>query len=212
MIYIQKKRTPSYLTNEVQKNRAIMSVPQIYESMDSGVKRKLYADILEEQHYLCAYCMSRIDFPENTSPSQKVTIDHYRSQAHNPDSAMSYGNMLGSCVRCQNNKGSEELSVNPLNKDDISTVSYLSSGEIRSSRPDIEKDFELLELNSEFLRGARKAVRGAFIERLRSKYGGGKITVGEWNRIKRVLSDKEKYDPFIGIVIWFIEKQIRKAC
>ena len=212
MIYIQKKHTPSYLTHEVQKNRGVMSGPQIYESMDSGVKRKLYADILEEQHYLCAYCMSRIDFPENTVSSQKITIDHYMSQAHNPALSMSYGNMLGSCVRCQNNKGSEELSVNPLDKDDISTVSYLSSGEIRSSRPDIEKDFELLELNSEFLRGARKAVRGAFIERLRSKYGSGKITVGEWDRIKRVFSDKEKYDPFIGIVIWFIERQIRKAC
>ena len=57
-----------------------------------------------------------------------------------------------------------------------------------------------------------KAVLGTFIERFGRKYGSGKITVGEWNRIKRMLSDKEKYDPFIGIVLWFIERQIRKAC
>ncbi len=210
MIYIKKKSTPDYLTHEILRNRGVMSEPAIYESMDSKIKKRLYGDILQEQHYLCAYCMSRIDFQENTIPDQAITIDHFLSQTKHPEKTMSYTNMLGSCTRCQNNKGSEDITINPLDEGSVSTLRYRRSGEIESSDESIEKDLALMKLNSEKMKEARKASLSAFVAMLRKKYEK-KITANGWNKIRRALQGKEKYDPFIGIVLWFIERHMRQA-
>ncbi len=211
MIYIKKKRTPDYLTQELLKNRGVMSEPAIYGSLDSKIKKRLYGDILQEQHYLCAYCMSRIDFYEKTIPDQAITIDHFLSQTKHPEKAMSYNNMLGSCTRCQNNKGSEDITINPLEEGSVSTLRYRRSGEIESSDESIQKDLALMKLNSEKIIEARKASLSAFEKKLDRKYKNKKITTNEWNNIKRAFLGKEEYTPFIGIVLWFIERHIRQA-
>ncbi len=50
MIPIRKKKTPSYLIQEVKKNHGVMKPSQIYESLPSDVKTHLFMDLLEERN------------------------------------------------------------------------------------------------------------------------------------------------------------------
>ncbi len=52
MIHIRKKKTPSYLIQEVKKNHGIMDPGQIYDSLPTRVKLNLLQDLLDEQHYI----------------------------------------------------------------------------------------------------------------------------------------------------------------
>lgn len=146
MIYIHKTAEPNSLTEYKKQSGAYYDG---FKNKDD-IRRKL----LEEQGYLCAYCMRRI-------PNVDLcTIEHYKSQQLcTPSEALDYNNMLGVCTidrnqrkqfqTCDSHRGSTPLTVNPLNEKSLCQIYYEEqTGKIHSMNKSIDFDLDnTLNLN-----------------------------------------------------------------
>ena len=84
MIYIKKGNEPDSLTKYRKKKFAYYDG---YKDKDDIRK-----NLLEEQGYLCAYCMRRID-------KKRMKIEHWYPEEHLTDiECLNYQNMLGVCL------------------------------------------------------------------------------------------------------------------
>ena len=84
MIHILKNREPqSFTTYRLTQDASYANIP-------STVKDDLKKSLLEEQGYLCAYCMSRISL-------EKMKIEHFLPQSVYPSESLEYSNLLAVC-------------------------------------------------------------------------------------------------------------------
>lgn len=221
MIEIKKGREPDKLLRYRQQDGAS------YEQMDKEVKEELLEKLLEEQGHICAYCMRRIPetrvLPRGVAP---VTIEHWfpRKPESGEDigQGLNYRNMFAVCsgnrgcgnkegLTCDARRGNEPIKVNPCNADTLRGITYTSSGRIQSSDPEIDEDInERLNLNSESisLPENRKQVLQALIDDVSKHHGTGDISLYCRRKLKQI---RDKYDPkmpYVGIVIWWLEKHI----
>ncbi|MDY5738287.1 MAG: retron system putative HNH endonuclease [Candidatus Onthomorpha sp.] len=171
--------------------------------------------LLDEQGYLCAYCMQRIS--EDT-----MKVEHIKPRSKNKELNFEYKNLVACCKggegysedrqHCDTKKGNTEISIDVFNDDDIKTISYSSrTGEIKSSSTEYNKDInDILNLNCSYLKRQRISVLNAAIEAL------GKNLDWKNSRIKKeydkyLNKDKEgKYKPYCGIVLWFLGRKFAK--
>ena len=149
MIYIRKGTEPRSLTEYRNQPGAT------YEGYRE--KDALRDALLEEQGYICAYCMRRIS-------KEKMKIEHWKAQ-NAPDGtgakhALEYQNMLGVCLgnqssphdmqTCDTYRGNAELFVDPRKEAHTQQIAYRGDGTIYSE--DSRIDFDLnqrLNLNCE---------------------------------------------------------------
>ena len=136
-------------------------------------------------------------------------MDHFRPKSKYSKEAVTYTNLFGACRTCQDKKGDSEMYTNLLDDEAISRIKYERSGRMKSEDSRIENDISLLELNRGYLERARHSVLSAFIKCLDSKYGKRKISKNEWIMEKESLLSKEKYTPYIGIVLKYIDNHVR---
>ena len=200
-----------------------------YEEMPSELKKIILDSLLKEQGHLCAYCMRRI--PETRKLPLGVsgaTIEHWF--ARNPDSKEDYGqgldynNMLAVCsgnrgcgdersLTCDAKRGNKVLKVNPRNADTIYNISYTADGRIKSEDSVIDEDLnKRLNLNcaTVSLPENRKAVLDALIEDIRKNGPKGDIKNYCKRRLDVIRSMDDKKIPFIGIIIWWLEKHANR--
>lgn len=64
----------------------------VRQEFDLLPKEEIRQSLLEEQHYLCAYCMKRIK-----NDGLHTTIEHWEPLSVNKDKALEYDNMLAVC-------------------------------------------------------------------------------------------------------------------
>ena len=149
MLYIEKKTPPGELIRQVSK---IKSSPEwktvkdgntnaIRDAFEALPKETIRKSLLEEQHYLCAYCMRRIQ-----NDGQKTSIEHWYPLSKDKERALDYGNMLAVCdggknwtgkgkklLCCDAYKADEdELSISPLNKQQMDKIAYEKDGFIKT--------------------------------------------------------------------------------
>lgn len=219
MIQIQKGNEPKKLLRYRQQEGAS------YEQMDRDVKEELLEKLLQEQGYLCAYCMRRI--PEKRKlPSriEPVTIEHWlpRNPKNKEDigQGLNYRNMFAVCsgnrgcgskegLTCDASRGNQLLKVNPCKADTLCGITYNSLGQIQSSDPDVDKDLnEKLHLNSEVisLPQNRKQALDVLIEDIKKHHGTGDISLYCKRRLEQIQTMKEPKPPFVGILIWWLSK------
>lgn len=210
MILIKKGREPKSLTQYKMQNNAYF---------DGCNKKDIRKVLLEEQGYLCAYCMRRIS-------EDNMKIEHYNSQSNITDKeALDFSNMLGVCdgnegsgskktQTCDTHKGNTLLTINPFSNSSIELIQYKNDGTIYSCDKNINKDInETLNLNCQevMLKRNRKEV----LDRVK-KYLSKKKMQGDWSRdllIKtlnkfQTKDSNEKLDPYIGIAVWYLKKKI----
>ncbi|XGU48026.1 hypothetical protein ACEXAJ_04675 [Fusobacterium necrophorum subsp. funduliforme] len=95
------------------------------------------------------------------SEETDVKIEHYKPQSRYPTEELNYRNLLAVCddgtgtpikrQTCDTQKGAQELSFNPQNESDVSTIFFSRSGEIYSSDPTFQKEFDtILNLNDKY--------------------------------------------------------------
>jgi len=144
MKYIEKK-----MNNEPRSLRTYRSTPGA--AYDSCNKTDIREALLNEQGYLCAYCMRRIK-------SKTTDIEHYLAQSNDPKLKLNYRNMLGVCnvsegmpskeQHCDKSRGNQILSINPLGKGCENEIKYGSDGEIYSGNSSVNHDLNIkLNLN-----------------------------------------------------------------
>ncbi len=87
MIYIQKLKEPNSLKDYRE------TTPNASWKGFIDTDSKLKKTILEEQGYLCAYCMKKIDIG-------KMSVEHYQSRTNFSNLQLNYSNMIGVCEGC----------------------------------------------------------------------------------------------------------------
>lgn len=150
MLYIKKKDAPRSLKAKVAE---IKSSPQwrVIGQNDTKMLRDLFdklpkdvirQSLLEEQHYLCAYCMTRIN-----DSGLHTSIEHWSSLSKNKDDALSYDNFVLVCkgggdvsglnpkisriLCCDASKGDREIHLNPQDAEMMSHIAYTNEGIIK---------------------------------------------------------------------------------
>lgn len=209
MIHIRKKQAPAEFikANKIDKCH--------FDDMDTEIKSQLRQSLLQEQGYLCAYCMSAI---ENNGKSTK--IEHYVPR--NDNNEMKYKNLLAVChggegldpcqQTCDTRKGNDILTINPQIQRDIETICYQHDGAIVSNNKKYNEDINsTLNLNVQVLKDKRKhawdAVKNILIKKCKEKT----FKKGDLERIYRKYSEKNgsgRYIPYCGIVLWNIKRKM----
>lgn len=209
MLYIKKQNQPDKFTQYAG------SVNAHFDDMPSEVKSVLRKSLLEEQGYLCAYCMQRIAVDD-------VKIEHYVPR--NLQNELRYSNLLAVCKggegrakihqTCDTHKGNTELHIDPQLVGDIETIYYTSNGYIKSSVADYQEDLDtVLNLNDEdgYLVYNRREVLKSFQHQLFKRAGNARINKEYFIKcLKRYsrLNDSGEYIPYVGIILWYLKKKI----
>ncbi|QUB82131.1 hypothetical protein [Prevotella jejuni] len=185
----------------------------------------LSASLLEEQGYICAYCMRRIPCKDSLC-NEDHRIEHINPRSKYPDNQLDYNNMVIVCPghmgdndHCDRSKGDKKINLSPLNSSVIQTISYGNNGLIKSSNPVWNRELnDILNLNDKVLVKARKTTLEAIIKQLNIKK---KEKKDKWtkNMLKKYLdryqekhsdNGKKKYYPYCGIVIYYLQKKLTK--
>lgn len=212
MKLITKGREPNSLTIYKKQSNAYY---------DGCNKRDIKRSLLEEQGYLCAYCMKRID-------ESNTTIEHYNTQSGSSDKeALDYNMMLAVCLggrgepfcnqTCDAHRGNKDLIINPLSEISINLIEYKHDGTIYSKNDDINNDLNnTLNLNcgQTNLKANRKSALDSLKRYLHKQQSNGIWKKEFLQRIKNKYEDKDengKYKEYCGIIINFLNKRIENS-
>lgn len=174
--------------------------------------------LLEEQGYICAYCMRRIP-AKDVKVDATSKIEHIKSQEDRPDLQLNYANMAICCpgnlydeAHCDKLKGSNSVSFNLHTPDLQNSIAYDSlDGSIRSSNQTWNEEVnKMLNLNHGLLKANRKEALESVIEFLNTA-GWSTKTINAKLKEWRQRNSEEKHIQFCGIVIWYLEKKLRAA-
>lgn len=215
MILIEKKSEPACL-------REYRKTPGA--KFDDMEKTELRNSLLEEQGYICAYCMKRI------RRDSKVKIEHYT--ARTPENELLYENLLAVCdgnetlmgaggkvnpkrFTCDTMKKKRELSINPQNPSDMGTIYYDAQGKIYSTNGTYQNEIdEILNLNDPYgyLVGNRKAALKPLMEKLKELRPGqdARPLLKKLEIYSEKKNEQQEYPQYAGILRWYIRRQIRK--
>ena len=146
MILIKKKVPDQSLQNELKiKQQILMETDRdardLFDS-ETDLKNLLRSSLFDEQHGLCAYCMSPLVLPTNYSLT-RVTIEHYKALSQSRDNVFDYNNLLLVCdggqyvvlpegqkgvVCCDKSRGDAELFIDPKNPEHIKHLHHTDQG------------------------------------------------------------------------------------
>ena len=87
MKYIKKQREP----------KSLAKLRQTPGAKYQGPQEEWQHKLLEEQGYICAYCMARISLERDDKGKPDIGIEHYLSRKQRPDLDLDWNNMLGVC-------------------------------------------------------------------------------------------------------------------
>lgn len=212
MFYIIKGKEPVSLTKYKKEKFAYFD----------GFRNKddIRHALLQEQGYLCAYCMRRIN------NSDDLTIEHYIPQSKlNRIGALNYQIMLGVCKTdrncefknqtCDSHRRNCDLIINPWIQSSINEIEYEEhTGKITSKNNRIKIDLEVT-LNLNCLESRLPLNRKAALDSLKSfiskQYKCGTWTTTILRKIKDYYTEKDtngKYKEYIGILIWYLDKRL----
>lgn len=212
MIPIEKKS---------ESNELIFHKKQIqatFQNLPTATKNTIRTQLIEEQGYLCAYCMQRIE-----NDGQKTKIEHWQCQDNYPEQQLDYSNILLVCMGnqgcdseeqyCDTRKAKQELHCHPAKTEHLhllKTLFYLGDGTIKSSDTVLDNDLnEVLNLNYSRLKRNRYFVLKNLMESLNRKEG--KRTAPEIQRLLDKWQQKDdtgKYREYCGVTIYYLEKKL----
>ncbi|MCX6584289.1 MAG: TIGR02646 family protein [Candidatus Aminicenantes bacterium] len=211
MKYIKKRREPKSLKH-------YRSIPGAYFD---GIKDKseLLQALLEEQHFICCYCMQGI-----TAEPGKAHIEHWKPQSLYPGLQLNYRNLLAVCdgnegnpkhlPHCDRSKGDKEISIDPTNPNCETLIKFRSSGEVDSDNKKVEQELNsVLNLNQQTLSENRKIALDIAIRNLLAVKPEGKWPKNllEKEILKWECRGKDgKYKPFCGAVICYLKERLSR--
>jgi uncharacterized protein (TIGR02646 family) len=166
---IDKLQPPnSLITYSQTTNPNDPSYKPTYEGLDSNVIKDIKEKLLNEQGWVCGYCMQKIN-------KSNMTIEHHCEQSicngenGTTDRTLHYTNMLAVCQgkthseqHCDKQKSKFDaqsglpMSLSPWERAHMNTISFKSSGQIKSSNLNYDNELnKFLNLNAKFLKDLR---------------------------------------------------------
>lgn len=184
---------------------------------DYEAKPELRKSLLQEQGYICAYCMRRIPVKDSNS-NETTRIDHLLSREKHPELKLNYHNMVICCPGAINNdfhcdklKADIDISFDLFKDSFFTTLSYGSkSGEIKSSDVEYNRQInELLNLNNRLLKRNRQNTLLGVIKYL-NRNGWTVTNINRQIRIWDNKDDEGYYKEYNGIVLWYLKKKLKQ--
>lgn len=176
--------------------------------------------LLEEQGYLCCYCMSRIQAPTQ----DKMKIEHFHSQYAFSELQLDFRNLLASCkgnensdlkeFHCDKSKKEKLISLNPTNESMMRQIKFGRGGQITVLNELWQKEIdEILNLNVETLRIQRQSVYKGVTRFLQKEFGGANPTKAVLNKKIKSWAEKKngKFEPFCSVAVYFLTKALANA-
>ena len=195
----------------------------VYQSFDF-----LTRALLEEQGYLCAYCMRRI--PHRDKVDGKLTqedhrIEHIKCRERYPDLQLEYANMVVCCPghigdekHCDKSKDDDEISFSPMEQASVDTIAYRSDGRIFSTNTDYDKEINhVLNLNTALLVRNRRSAIEEVIRLINTRQKGKPWTIAILKQYISKYSSKHnnngkmQYIPYCGIVLYYLNKKLNQC-
>jgi uncharacterized protein (TIGR02646 family) len=221
-IYKRKPGPPKLLEHRKRGGR--------YGDLPVDAKEQLRTALLEDQGFLCCYCM-RSMHPEK---GYRVRIEHHQSQSRVGERDLDWANLLAACAgsdktrsrnkddaasrkvpraqqTCDYRKGDSRITINPLTSN-VDAVRYLANGRVLHPDQELQHDIdECLNLNVDFLMDARKAARDRLIARLQATLGAART----WskNQLERYLDGlrtRPRLEAFMGVLEHFLAREIAR--
>ena len=178
----------------------------------------LRKQLLEEQGYLCCYCMSRI-------ACFNSKIEHLKDQSTNRKLQIDYQNLFIACKgnegqpskhqHCDSFKGAKNIDYLDLLSNIENDIKYQpSDGTISSDNTDIDMEInEVLNLNVRILKRNRKQAVKEFLMVLKKRLGTGKwgknALKKEVDRYEKIGADY-KFKQFSAMFVYFLNKKLQK--
>jgi len=193
---------------------------------------ELRNSLLDEQGFICCYCMKRIPQKLKNEDSEKhfpsCKIEHVKCQSKNPELELNYQNLLVACngnhgypkkmQTCDTFKRERNLSFNPADTDRNieGFIRFKANGQIFSDDDTIDKELNnVLNLNTKDLKDVREAF---YIEIQKRIIQEGKKRKGK--EIQRKFYEKEKnklltmrngkFEPYCMVGVYLINKKLKK--
>lgn len=189
-----------------------------YDDLDKQTKDDIRQSLIEEQGYICCYCMRRIHLGKGG-----MRIEHWRSQSRYETEQLDYGNLLASCdgqietgkSHCDRSKGDLDITFNPSNPsiDIEASLKYLNDGTMESTDKRLMNDIDaVLNLNLPRLKQNRQAIVRSVEKRLDK--GPGKRSrhyIEELLRAWESADDEGMFQPYSGVALYRIRKRLKRA-
>jgi uncharacterized protein (TIGR02646 family) len=183
-------------------------------------KDELRQSLLEEQGYICCYCMQRIS-------AERMKIEHCKPQSQYPELQLDYHNLLAACEgnegnsrhlqHCDTHKGDKKIAINPADsqKNCEQYLKYSSNGRIYSDATIIDKDLNnTLNLNTQTLVNNRQKALNTVIKELtmiKGKRAAWQIqAVYQKIQTYETKAEDKKYKPYCQMIVYFLKKRFRK--
>lgn len=244
MIYIRKKKPSQTIINKVneikrtEQWRCIQNgdTQAVRQEFDLLPKEEIRQSLLEEQRYLCAYCMKRIK-----NDGLHTTIEHWEPLSVNKDKALEYDNMLAVCdggrkadltgnvqriLCCDASKDEKEIAIDPTDERQMKLIKYKTNGEIYTDPEDkrLETDInQVLNLNglrdqngeliadtsTQLLKGRRDAYEQCrtFFRMLDQK---NKFTSNMKKKRIDAIEKQDEMAEYAGVTLFFLKKKYRE--
>ena len=196
MRYISKRIPPVELTE--WKQLANADWEPTWANFRGSPKQATHGHLVIEQGHICCYCGQRIVARYTRDEREKFEsshIEHLRPRSKWPDLALSYENMMASClgkvpkgvpIHCGPAKEDwfSDQMVHPLNKDCRVRLVYTGDGRIHSAHRDDRGAFDTIAK----LQRLRKAVIEVFLEPILN----GELEGEELSRFVDLLGKPDK--------------------
>lgn len=225
MIPIIKGKEPAAFARVKVDLRNTPDAPVSYSSLHGDQRRELLEPLLEEQGYLCAYCMCRIGTADNPGTIEHLVPQHPDSELGDDALSLSYANMVAVCdgregLTCDKHRGNTPMKVDPTKPHTLESIKYSRDGRIdaddRAVRDDLQITLGLNEPNP-YLCSSRSA---AMIAVERSVFSGiGRRHIEADSAAKRSLcmkvlayyeSQSGKKDEYLGAKLYRARKLASK--
>lgn len=204
-----------------------LKVLEKFDTSPASVKDDLRKQLLEEQGYICCYCMSRIDYPYSK-------IEHFQPRSVYRNKQLDYSNLFIACcgkkidktlfydcktpkkkyiekdLYCDTKKGKEALNHIKLLINIQSTLKYRKNGFIFSENSNIDKELnEILNLNCEVLKTNREDALNQFTCELK-KNGWTVSNLKSMLEKYKHKNSKGKYRPYCEMIVYFLNKKLKQ--
>ena len=210
---IKTKEPKSLTTYRAGISKKDLANLEKFDDSPSIVKDDLRSKLLEEQGYICCYCMERIGF-------RKSKIEHFKPRSLFRSEQLDYFNLFVAChggegqnkneQHCDTKKANNLLNNIKLLKNIESDIAYKKDGCIFSKNTAIEKELnDVLNLNYINLKKNRADVLyQVLLELEKNNWTTSNLKTNL--RKYQTENSKGKYRPFSQMIVYFLTKKLKQ--
>jgi len=177
------------------------------------VKDELRDKLLEEQGFICCYCMGRVEFKNSK-------IEHFKARSIFRENQLDYTNLFVACLggegyspnkqSCDTKKANYSLDYINLLSDIENSISYKKDGSIYSTNLNIDEELNgVLNLNYQILKGNRKDAFNQVTIELKKSNWSIPILKSTLEKYKDKNS-KGKYRPYCEMIVYLLNKKLQQ--